>query len=70
MKKMKKKHVSTVIILSLITYLAEIAILSIITNNIKIAIIISTGVTPFNVLIIDWLYHKAKQDAMYIKNKK
>lgn len=64
-----KKHVSIMIILSLLFYLAEVAILSITINNITIAIIISTGLTPFNVLVIDWLYHKAKKDAMYIKNK-
>jgi hypothetical protein len=52
-----------IIIFSLIIYIIEIIIITIITNYLEIGFTIATGLTPFNVCIVDWLYKKSKKDV-------
>jgi hypothetical protein len=56
-----KKDIIVIIIFSLIIYIIEIIIIGMSINNLIIAFTISTGLTPFNVCIVDWLYKKVKK---------
>ena len=57
------KAIIVIILLSLIIYAAQIIIIGMINNNLIISFTIATGLTPFNVCFVDWLYRKSNEQA-------